>query len=728
MGRYNVKELAKYLKRAKDEDNPFVLFTGAGCSKSAGIPLASELVNEINKKYSLELKELSEADRSNYGKCMEALTKEQRRKLLQVYIQNAKINWAHIGQAQLLKEGYFQRVLTFNFDNILSRSCGLLGLYPSIYDFTSANFDLLDLIVDPSIVHLHGQSHGFIQLNTQEETEHHADQLSQFVASTLSRSSSIFIGYSGQADAFFPVLTEKFDGQHKLFWVGREETIPSHLESLVSTNHAHYLNSEDADRFFIELAQELKCFPPKTFGNPFEHLLDELELVLDFPIQNGADINVLATTRSILKKAKQEKEASTKIDFEYLFMEGEYQKIVEQSKGINLSESDKEYVAGAEIMLGNALYDLAQIEKSPETFKASFEKYEAALAIKSDDHNALNNWGNALSDLAKLEQSPEGFQESFEKYEAALAIKPDKHEALYNWGNALLDLARFEQSPERYQASIEKYKAALAIKRDYHEALNNWGLALSDLARFEQSPEIYQASIEKYKSALEIKPDDHEALNNWGSTLSDLARLEQSPEGFKASFEKYDAALAIKPDYHEALFNWGNALSHLARLEQNPERFKDSFEKYEAALAIKPDFHEALFNWGNALSDLARLEHSPELFKASFEKYEAALAIKRDYYQALNNFGLALSNLARLEQSTERLEEAKEKLLKIQSMTDKPEYNLACIYALNKNEVECKKQLFDCKAAGTLPDKEHLMTDTDLDNVRDCEWFKELLV
>lgn len=49
MSGYSVKDLAECLKRAKANKTPFVLFTGAGCSVSADIPLASELVREIIK-------------------------------------------------------------------------------------------------------------------------------------------------------------------------------------------------------------------------------------------------------------------------------------------------------------------------------------------------------------------------------------------------------------------------------------------------------------------------------------------------------------------------------------------------------------------------------------------------------------------------------------------------------------------------------------------------------
>ena len=78
-------------------------------------------------------------------------------------------------------------------------------------------------------------------------------------------------------------------------------------------------------------------------------------------------------------------------------------------------------------------------------FAAAGEKYDAALKIKPDKHEALNNWGTALSDQAKTKEGGEAdalFAAAGEKYDAALKIKPDFHEALNNWGVCLIDRAR----------------------------------------------------------------------------------------------------------------------------------------------------------------------------------------------------------------------------------------------------------------------------------------------
>ena len=230
---FNVQEVAQLLKQAKENKKPYVFFTGAGCSVKADVPSATGLIQEICEKFPIQVKNLDpEKDKYNYGKYMSALDKDERRRLLKPHIiDNKKINWAHIALACLMQAGYVQRVLTFNFDSILSRACNMLGLHPSIYDFATANPHLYHLISDPSIVHLHGQGTGFVQLNTEDETGiAHTQKLGNFIAATLNSNPSLFIGYSGNADAFFPLLEEKYSEQHRLIWTGTRETIDE-LES-----------------------------------------------------------------------------------------------------------------------------------------------------------------------------------------------------------------------------------------------------------------------------------------------------------------------------------------------------------------------------------------------------------------------------------------------------------------------------------------------------------------
>ena len=92
---------------------------GAGCSISAGIPLASGIVRQIKVKFPAAYARAASHD---YSECMAALDRGVRRDLIGTYVDAAKINWAHIALAQLIDGGYVDRVLTTNFDPLISRA------------------------------------------------------------------------------------------------------------------------------------------------------------------------------------------------------------------------------------------------------------------------------------------------------------------------------------------------------------------------------------------------------------------------------------------------------------------------------------------------------------------------------------------------------------------------------------------------------------------------------
>src|ERR1039458_8747567 len=63
---------------------------GAGCSISAGIPSASDIVRQIEIKFPAAY---ARAASHNYPDCMAALERGVRRDLIGAYIDKAKINW-----------------------------------------------------------------------------------------------------------------------------------------------------------------------------------------------------------------------------------------------------------------------------------------------------------------------------------------------------------------------------------------------------------------------------------------------------------------------------------------------------------------------------------------------------------------------------------------------------------------------------------------------------------
>ncbi|WP_087550898.1 hypothetical protein [Acinetobacter sp. WCHAc010052] len=51
---FTVQEVAQLLKQAKENEKPYVFFTGAGCSISAGVPSATGLIEEIHTLFPIQ--------------------------------------------------------------------------------------------------------------------------------------------------------------------------------------------------------------------------------------------------------------------------------------------------------------------------------------------------------------------------------------------------------------------------------------------------------------------------------------------------------------------------------------------------------------------------------------------------------------------------------------------------------------------------------------------------
>jgi len=586
----DIDEIADAFRSGKDRGKPTHILFGAGCSKSAGVPLAREIVRDIHENYSNYVNKLDPDDRHKHGACMKKLAPNERRDLIAGYLKKAKLNWAHIALAQLMCCGFIDRALTVNFDNILARACGLISLYPAIYDFATAPTANVSLIVSPAIVHLHGQGHGVVLLNTEEETKKHSEKIEPIMRQSLSDHPLLVIGYSGEADDVLRLVHQHYQNSEHLYWASFDEEPAGPIRELSKEHdYFHPVGGADADRFLIELAQRLDCWPPAFCSDPIGHLIAELEPVLDYPTTKDSGSDVLASTRRRLTNLQQTEQAQRESLDQITsdFLAGRDEKVVEAFEKQKETASDEAGALAAATLLnqGNQAYLKAEKERDPaeaeRLFQAAEEKYEAALAIKPDMHEALNNWGLALANRARRASDPAEverlFQAAEEKYEAALAIKPDKHEVLNNWGNALGDRAKrasdAAEAERLFAAAAENYEAALKIKPDKHVALNNWGLALANRARRASDPadadRLLQAAAEKYEAALKIKPDQHEALNNWGLALANRARRASDPVEAERLLiqaeEKGRAAAEIAPGM---TYNLACALALQGRLDE----------------------------------------------------------------------------------------------------------------------------------------------------------------
>ena len=164
---FNTRSFADLVEDLRSSEGRATVLIGAGCSLSGGIPLAGGIIDDIRQAFPQAWQRAQQkagaASKPSYNQYMHELNPDQRRTLLKGYIDRSKINWAHIGLAQLLKHKRLDRVLTTNFDQLITRACALVNVFPAVYDLTAFHPTQMRMaeLPDLAVFHLHGQRNGF---------------------------------------------------------------------------------------------------------------------------------------------------------------------------------------------------------------------------------------------------------------------------------------------------------------------------------------------------------------------------------------------------------------------------------------------------------------------------------------------------------------------------------------------------------------------------------------
>jgi NAD-dependent SIR2 family protein deacetylase len=382
------------------------LLIGAGCSATAGIETAAGFVKLIEQRFKGAHERAAE---KTYPKCMAELSRGQQRDLIIEQVAKARINWAHMAIAQLIRNGYVDRVLTTNFDPLALRACAMLGEFPAVYDFAISQLFRPEELPDKAIFHLHGQSTGFVLMNTDKEVEDHSQRLGPLFQHAGQARPWIVVGYSGDNDPVFNHLAavERFD--YSLYWVGfKDEEPKAHVRDklLRPGKDAFLVRGYDADRFFVELAQKLECFPPDFVQRPFSFLKGSLSTLTEYRLLSGEEeIDILHNLRGLIGRAiaqfeevasdaeaaREPSREALELAATALLMAGKHEDLerLARTLGDQMTPSVRDAVAWSYIVQGDALSEQAKSKAGEEAealVREASEKYAAALAIKPDEH------------------------------------------------------------------------------------------------------------------------------------------------------------------------------------------------------------------------------------------------------------------------------------------------------------------------------------------------------
>jgi len=155
-----ISDLANLIRIRRAEGKRFVVMLGAGASITSKVPDARSMMKEVVEQHASRIDGADIGDR--FDKLMRG-PEENRRSILKPYLDKTPSS-GYARLAHLIKQGYFDTVITFNFDLLLEKALH----EAEVHDFTTiirgeiADHLLPDAVEQPGVkvVKLHGSLKG----------------------------------------------------------------------------------------------------------------------------------------------------------------------------------------------------------------------------------------------------------------------------------------------------------------------------------------------------------------------------------------------------------------------------------------------------------------------------------------------------------------------------------------------------------------------------------------
>jgi hypothetical protein len=298
-----------------------IVLLGAGCSMTAGIPLASGVAERatvhLAERYGLgvvggnatdALRALIDADYfpsrfgaeaggPHWGPLYTYIFSdhikhpvEQRRFIGSLIRRDGvALNWAHVCLGALVKERFVHTILTTNFDQLALQSVIRTGIVPVVADGLESLNRISPTPDWPQVVHLHGSMHTYELRNSQEalrETEQ--DRGLQVMMMSLLREASVLlvVGYAGGEEGIMALLRYAAEALPRMvvYWIAYEDDYAKfspHARGLLQVGeNKFFISGQDADEFFNGLIGELGIGAPEWIKHPLRVLERQAEIAV----------------------------------------------------------------------------------------------------------------------------------------------------------------------------------------------------------------------------------------------------------------------------------------------------------------------------------------------------------------------------------------------------------------------------------------------------------------
>jgi hypothetical protein len=276
-----ILSLANQVKAASESGPRFVLMLGAGASLASGVKPTRQIMTELLEEFGPDIEGTDLGERFN--KLWGRLSKQQRNDYLGRYL-NVDASPGYVQLATLIREGYIDTIITFNFDQLLQKAMVEAGLrededFKVVVCGDNTNEAVVGLMDMPKprvkVLKMHGSLTGTTFLWSDSDMLIYPEPI-QKLMETLTKQPIIVCGYAFEdlcvARAFSteggPIICVNPSG------------VPSLMRGYIMKRRSDGLAIDGPDgsfdEFFANLATQMEnpveAKPSKPLVNPFKYL------------------------------------------------------------------------------------------------------------------------------------------------------------------------------------------------------------------------------------------------------------------------------------------------------------------------------------------------------------------------------------------------------------------------------------------------------------------------
>ncbi len=281
----------------KDGQSRFVLFLGAGASRSSGIPITESLILDIRRKLRevwtkegstlefdawVEQKPGWNKNQNAYAKHLEAYepTENGRRRYLNKWMVGASPAWGYFCLAQLLARSYIETIVTTNFDDLVYDSSSQYStMRPRVYSTLTSGTFSEHQHGRSTIIKLHGDYLYSEFKNTTGELRQLDENLMAYVSGLFRSHEIIVVGYGGNDERIMNDLFANVPTSNAVYWCTiKGSPVPERVRNIVEADHGSHwfdVRIDGFDEFMDELVHQLDV----TFSSimrPIQNLIDAI--------------------------------------------------------------------------------------------------------------------------------------------------------------------------------------------------------------------------------------------------------------------------------------------------------------------------------------------------------------------------------------------------------------------------------------------------------------------